>query len=452
MDLGPLGNRYVIVRPIGGGAVTTVLEAWDRLAQSRVALKVPVEPLVGDEAFLDRLQRETWAAAEIAHPNVAGVHALERDGRAAFLVAELVDGSSLRDMLAARGPLPPVGAARVAAGACAAVAAAHAQGVTHGHLTPANVLLTIDGQVKVTDFRLAQAARPLADDTPSLAADLRALGRCLAAMLTGREPVDGEPAQLDPTIPVELATIVARAASGPQDAEGYRSAADLGRDLVRFLALARSGGATRVQHRAAPAHESPAPLAAGSSPATDLVAGSAAGLPDRLTASGDVPPPARRRRRRTLVAGLVAAGVVVSGVGTAVGLLTREAGRPAVGQVSAPPSTTILATTSGQPATTAPSTTEPPTTAPTTTAVAQTSTSVEVAAPGQRIVPSVVGLHRERAADVLAKAQLGMQVLPVPVRESGKVQRVVAQQPAAGQLLPSGSEVIVLVGTRRPNG
>ena len=64
----------------------------------------------------------------------------------------------------------------------------------------------------------------------------------------------------------------------------------------------------------------------------------------------------------------------------------------------------------------------------------------------------MVGLHREQAADVLAQAQLGVQVLQVPVPESGKAQRVVAQEPSAGQVVPARSEVVVLVGTRRSVG
>jgi serine/threonine protein kinase len=108
MELSALGDGYQLVRPIGRGTTTMVLEAWDRQRRRRVALKVPIKPFAGDEAFLDRLQREVWAVAGFTHANVAAVHAIERDGQAAFVVVELVDGSSLRDMLADRGPLPPV--------------------------------------------------------------------------------------------------------------------------------------------------------------------------------------------------------------------------------------------------------------------------------------------------------------------------------------------------------
>jgi beta-lactam-binding protein with PASTA domain len=73
-----------------------------------------------------------------------------------------------------------------------------------------------------------------------------------------------------------------------------------------------------------------------------------------------------------------------------------------------------------------------------------------VVGPGQRIVPNLVGLHRQRAADVLTHVQLGIRMVPMRVGDSDKVQRVIAQQPSAGQVVPAGSSVTVLVGTRRP--
>jgi len=432
-----------------------VLEAWDRLGRGRVALKVPIKPFAGDEVFLDRLQLEVLAVAGFAHANVAAVQSMERDGQAAFVVVELVDGSNLRDMLGERGPMPPAGAARVAAEACAAAAAAHARGVTHGHLVPSNVLLTIDGRVKVTDFRLAQATRPVGEIVDP-AADVRALGRCLAAMLTGREPADIEAARLGPAVPTELATIVARAAGARRHAGAYGSAAELGDDLARFLAAAYRDSGGAAQRDMVPAPAAPPVAAPRSWPAADRVPVSAAGSPGRPAASGGAPSGRRRRRRLTLLAALVTAGLVAGGLASA-GLLDREPGRLTAGNAVVPPPTAIPATTTSQPAggraaaTTAPSSTQPPTTAPAATATPST-TAGRVAGPGQRIVPNVVGLHREQAADLLARAQLGVQILQVSVRESGKVQRVIAQQPAAGQVVPARSEVVVLVGSRRRAG
>jgi eukaryotic-like serine/threonine-protein kinase len=464
MDLGPLGERYQIVRPIGRGATTVVLEAWDGLGRRRVAVKVPVEPFAGDEAFLDRLQREVWAVAGFAHPNVAAVHAIERAGQAAFVVVELVDGSSLSDMLGERGPMPPVGAARVAAEVSAAVAAAHARGIAHGHLVPANVLLTIDGQVKVTDFRLAQAALA-AGDPAGPAGDVWALGRCLAAMLTGREPAAGEAVRLGPATPAELATIVARAAGDRDGAEAYRSAAEVGQDLAGFLAAARPGpgGAARRGLAPVPAPAAPVPASrpspSGDRPHPGAAGGRVSGLvampPDRPTVGG-VPTSPRRRRRLALLAGLAAAGLVAGGALGAVGRLGREPDGRSAGTAAAAPPTEALATTTGPPASSrATTTTAPPSTQPlatTAAAAAPSTTARRSAGPGLRVVPNVVGLHREQAADVLAQAQLGVQVLQVPVPESGKAQRVVAQQPSAGQVVPARSEVVLLVGSRRPAG
>jgi tRNA A-37 threonylcarbamoyl transferase component Bud32 len=442
MDLGPLGKRYQIVRPIGRGATTAVLEAWDRSRSHPVAVKVPLAPLAGDEAFLERLQREVSAVAGFAHPNVAAVHAMERAGQAAFVVVELVDGSNLRDMLGERGPMPPAGAARVAAEMCAAVAAAHARGIAHGHLVPANVLLTIDGQVKVTDFRLAQAALA-AGDPAGPAGDVRALGRCLAAMLTGREPAGGEAVRLGPTVPAELATIVARAAGGRDDTEGYRSAAEVGQDLAGLLAAARPGpgGAARRELPPAPAPRAAAPVpAARPSPPPDRP------HPGRAAAGGPTTA-ARRRRRVALLAGLAAAGLAAG----AAGGLGREPGRISAGTAAPPPTETVATTTSSRATTTtAPRSTRPPAT--TAAASVPSTTAGRSTGPDLRVVPNVVGLHREQAADVLARVQLGVQVVQVPVPESGKAQRVVAQAPSAGQVVPARSEVVVQVASRRPAG
>jgi eukaryotic-like serine/threonine-protein kinase len=467
------GDRYELVRLLGGGALTTVVEAWDRLTRHRVALKVPIKPFADNEAFLDRLQRSVATAAGIVHPNVAAVHGMERDGRGASVVVELVDGSSLRDVLADRGPMPAAGAARVAAGACAAVAAAHALGVVHGHLTPANILLTIDGRVKVTDFALAQAAQASAQP-PGPAADLRALGRCLGAMLTGREPVDGEPVRLGADVPAGLAAIASRLTGDPHDGEPYHSAADAGRDLARFLAAVGAGARGTAPHRTEPANGARAAPDAQRSQRAGPVPAAAAGLPARPGASAGLParsgaspglltrpgssagsPPSRRTRRLALVAGLVAAAVL-TGVVVALGL-GRGQGTPANGQAAAPLPTEVLASTTARPATSrAPATTVRPRPRPSTTALPSAgrpaTTSTAPTAPDQRVVPNVVGLHREQAADVLARAQLEVQVLRVPVQDSGQVQRVIAQQPEAGRLAPAGSQVTLLVGRKRPTG
>jgi hypothetical protein len=187
-------------------------------------------------------------------------------------------------------------------------------------------------------------------------------------------------------------------------------------------------------------------------PAAQLVPRLAAEPPDRQVPFAVRPPPAGRRRRLTLTAGLVGAGLLVIG---AAGLLGRQQPGPVTNQALAPPSTASLATTTSQSTTSrAPATTASPSTTLTATAPPSLArlptTTGQVVGPGQRIVPNVVGQHRQQAADVLARAQLGIRMVPTQVSDSDKVQRVVAQQPSAGQVLPAGSQVTVLVGTRRP--
>lgn len=322
--------------------------------------------------------------------------------------------------------------------------------MVHGHLTPANILLAVDGRVKVTAFRLAQAITPSAAGSDP-ATDLQGVGRCLVAMLTGREPSADAPIRLGPEVPAELAAIVLRAAGNHERAD--RSAEQLRDDLDWLLASVRHGAASTVRPDLTPGHGRATMAALACAPAAQLVPRLAAEPPDRQVAFAVRPPPADRRRRLTLTAGLVGAGLLVIG---AAGLLGRQQPGPVTNQALAPPSTASLATTTSQsttsraPATTAsPSTTLTGTAPPPLTARRPTTTG-QVVGPGQRILPNVVGLHRQRAANVLARAQLGIRMVPTQVSDSDKVQRVVAQQPSAGQVLPAGSQVTVLVGTRRP--
>lgn len=437
-------DRHEVLRPIGAGAMTRVLEAWDRRDQRRVALKVPLRGLAEDTAFLERLEREARTAASLVHPNIAAVHEMGWGAGTGFVVTELVDGSSLGNMLIARGPLPAAGAAKIATSVCAAIAAAHARGVAHGHLTSSNVLLGIDGHVKVTDFRLAQAGRP-SDGVPDPADDLAGLGRCLAAMLTGREPAAGAPMELGPEVPAELAMLAHHLISDLQSPCG--TAAELVHHLNRFLA----GGRPGIAHTAPTAPDTPRRrLVVAALPLRStgrLVPQAAAGPAPGVTATKE---PWVRRRALTLVT----AALVVGCLGAAAGLPIRRPPELLDNQ-AVPASTVIPAPTAGTPATSRASAT----TASSTTTVADAAATPETSqlpttsgqqiSSSQRIVPALMGLHRKQVADVLAQAQLGVQMIPIQVSDSRQVQRVVGQRPSAGHVLPAGSAVTVLIGSRR---
>ena len=443
MPVERLGDRYQVLRPIGAGALTQVLEGFDRRERRRVALKLPIGRLAQDAAFLERLEREARTAASLVHPNVAAIYGMGSDARSGFVVAELVAGCSLEDMLIDRGLLPAAGAARIAIDVCAALEAAHACGLAHGHLTPSNVLLAIDGRVKVTDFRLAQAAHR-SDAVPAPADDLAALGRCLATMLTGREPAVGAPIQLGSEVPAPLVELVGHMTGGPQRRRG--SAADFGHELNRFLARGSPGKAA-VTPTALGAAASRSGLATPRPRATgQRVPVVAAGpVPSGTAAKG----PSWARRPLTLAT----AALIVGCLGAAVGLVGRQSPAPLANQAVTPASTTIPAPPSSAPMTRQTSaTTATPTTAaaaPPPAAPQSTTTGQRIGA-GQRVVPAVVGLHRQRVTDVLAQAQLAVQMIPVQVSDSRQVQRVVAQRPSAGEILPMGSAVTVLIGSRKP--
>ena len=122
----------------------------------------------------------------------------------------------------------------------------------------------------------------------------------------------------------------------------------------------------------------------------------------------------------------------------------------------APPSTKALTITSRPAAGTAATTTAPPVTTAPLAAAPPVSTGPpgggQVAGPGTRTVPDVVGLHRQRAVDVLTEAGFDVQIVRFQVRERGQAQRVVAQRPSAGRTVRAGSVVRLTVGAKRPSG
>ncbi|HET8569733.1 MAG TPA: serine/threonine-protein kinase, partial [Candidatus Limnocylindria bacterium] len=151
-----LGERYRLIDQIDRGGAGVVWRAHDERLGRDVAVKV-----IGaqaDQAFRERFQQEARRAAKVSHPNVVAVYDEGQDGTDAFMVMEYVQGRTLRELIAERGPLPPDQAARVVRQVASALDAAHAAGVVHLDVKPANVIVSDEGHAKLADFGVAAAA------------------------------------------------------------------------------------------------------------------------------------------------------------------------------------------------------------------------------------------------------------------------------------------------------
>ncbi|MEU9161366.1 serine/threonine-protein kinase [Streptomyces sp. NPDC048424] len=154
-----IAGRYRLLSRLGEGGMGTVWRARDETLHREVAVKevrAPAHLRSGDIARMySRLEREAWAAARIPDRNVVTVHDVAMEDDRPWIVMELIRGQSLADLLRAEGPLTPRHAAHIGAEVLSALRAAHAVGVEHRDVKPANVLIAEDGRVVLSDFGIA---------------------------------------------------------------------------------------------------------------------------------------------------------------------------------------------------------------------------------------------------------------------------------------------------------
>ena len=160
-----LANRYLIDAGIGRGGLGVVYRARDRVLDEPVALKVlRPELLAGDSQGDTRFADELRVARRISHRNIVRVHDIGEANGITFLTMEYVDGASLATIIETRGALAPAAVLSVARQLMRALAVMHAEGVVHGDLKPANLLLGPSGVLKVSDFGVARLVRRAAPD------------------------------------------------------------------------------------------------------------------------------------------------------------------------------------------------------------------------------------------------------------------------------------------------
>jgi serine/threonine-protein kinase len=157
LDSTLLDGRYLVQGKIASGGTSTVYRGLDLRLDRPVALKVMDSRYAGDSQFLTRFQLEARTVARLKNPGLVAVYDQGMDARHPFLVMELIEGGTLRELLAERGPMPPHAVVAVLRPVLGGLAAAHRAGLVHRDVKPENVLISDDGDVKIADFGLVRA-------------------------------------------------------------------------------------------------------------------------------------------------------------------------------------------------------------------------------------------------------------------------------------------------------
>ena len=148
-------NGYEVLSLLGAGGMGEVYRARDSVLKREVAIKVLPSFVSQDPGRLRRFEQEAQAAAALNHPNILAVYQLGAFQGAPYLVSELLEGATLRQLLQ-RGPIPARKAIDYGAQIAHGLAAAHEKGIVHRDLKPENLFVTKDGRIKILDFGLAK--------------------------------------------------------------------------------------------------------------------------------------------------------------------------------------------------------------------------------------------------------------------------------------------------------
>ncbi len=261
--------------------MATVYKAKCHVLNRYVAIKVLRDEFTTDEEFIKRFNSEAQAAASLTHPNIVSIYDVGNEGNLYYIVMELIQGKTLKQIISEDGTLPWKWSVNIAIQIASALEVAHKNNIVHRDIKPHNIIITEDGIAKVTDFGIAKAvsnstitafgttigsvhyfspehARGGFTDAKS---DLYSLGVVMYEMLTGRVPFDAdtpvsialkhmqekavEPIKLNPAIPFAINQIIIKAMQKELNLR-YQSATEMLRDLS--LALKNPDGNFVVEH------------------------------------------------------------------------------------------------------------------------------------------------------------------------------------------------------------
>ncbi|MEW9501352.1 Stk1 family PASTA domain-containing Ser/Thr kinase [Jeotgalibacillus marinus] len=209
-----LNGRYRILRTIGGGGMANVYLAHDMILDRDVAVKVLRLDYVNENDLLRRFQREAQSATSLTHPNIVTMYDVGDEGNDHYLVMEYVEGMTLKEYIQYHSPVPLDDAINIMSQLTSAISHAHHNGIIHRDIKPQNILIDLEGNIKITDFGIAMALSATSITqtnsvmgtvhylSPEQArggvttkkSDIYSLGIVMFELITGRLPFEGESA------------------------------------------------------------------------------------------------------------------------------------------------------------------------------------------------------------------------------------------------------------------
>ena len=205
-----IAERYEILGKIGTGGMADVYKAKDHKLNRFVAVKVLKPEFREDTTFIRKFKSEAQAAAVLTHPNIVNVFDVGDDNGVYYIVMELIEGITLKEYISKKGKLSVKEATSIAIQVSMGLEAAHSHGIVHRDVKPQNIIISMDGKVKVTDFGIARAASSNTISSNVMGSvhysspeqvrggysdeksEIYSLGITMYEMVTGKVPFDGD--------------------------------------------------------------------------------------------------------------------------------------------------------------------------------------------------------------------------------------------------------------------